>query len=283
MGYFSVPLLTLSSQTTRVIPKFIEKCFRFLLKKENMVEGVFKAPPNERDFERIVKLIDASGEITFTDQTSPITVSHVILHFLDKIPNHILDDSTSSKWETVPTEEKDGKAPYVYVRHLIKKLPKVNQLVLSRIFAFFKIYTLQSSKTGLTVEECARALAPLLVASHTKKQWILDPDVVAIMIKEYKKIFIQFTALESKTSMKSSSKYEEEYIKELSTEFFGGQTMKGLSPNLQVTPQVQNKENKKMCRNVQIQLPNWDRVLHNMLSRDRRYHIAASTSWITVK
>ena len=282
MGFFSVPLLTLASKTSRVIPKFLEKCLRFLLKKENLVKGVFKNPPNYRELNRMIKLIDASGDVTFTDQTNPETVSHIILQFLDKIPNHILVDDNAGKWDGIPLDEKDGKATYVHIRHFVKKLPKANHLLLSRIIAFFKIYCSKASKTDLTVEACSEILAPLLIVNPTEKQWILDPQIVRIMIHSYKKIFTTYVAIETKTSLKRSSKYEEEYMKELSQEFYSAQTMRGIAPNLQQN-QIEVPDNKKMCRNVQIQTPNWDRILHNMLARERRYHAPTTTSWFDTK
>lgn len=282
MGIFGVNLLTLSSQTSRIVPHFLEQCFRFLTTKENRTKGVFKRPGNEREVQRLRNFIEASDELQVSASTSPDAVAQIVLDFISEIPSHILVDENAEKWAEVPVTPKDDKQPYLYVRHIIKKLPPQNSFLLSRIMAFFRIFMLYHETTEIEIDDICNILAPLLIVNKKDRQWVLNQEIVRIMIKDYKKIFNNMSACGEKKSMISSKKFEEEFFPKISQQFFGGGTMKGLPPEM-IKQAKEKNENKKMFRNIDMQAPSWERIIGTMLSRDRRYHAQAQSSLVLFK
>lgn len=277
MGVYKTSLFTLAQRSSRAVPAFLEKCFKFLLTKANLCNDIFKIPGNEREIERLVDVIEASGDVEFPPNTSPHVVAALIMRFLEQIPNHLLVDKHVSKWKEIPTVPTNDKEPYVYIRHFLKKLPTTNLLILSRVFAFFKIFAKYESITNVTAEEIAEILAPVIIVDNDDKDYVTNPEIVMIMIKNYKKIFFNCYSI-SKKKFLSSTEYEEAFFKQISQEFFNTTTSKGL-----VNPTQETFESKKMFRVVDIQRPSLERLLGNLLSRERREHAQVNSTKFSIK
>ncbi|EAY17190.1 RhoGAP domain containing protein [Trichomonas vaginalis G3] len=274
MGVFGTPLLVLVQKQSRAIPPFLEKCFKFLLVKTNLTQDVFRIPGNEREIERLVHIIEASGDVAFNSNTSPHTVAAILMKFLSELPEHVLEDKNASKWST-SLANKGDKEPYTLIRHQVKKLPKANLVFLSRIMAFFKLFAKHEAITGLSLNDIAEILAPNLIADPNDPNYVISTDIVVQMMKNYKKIFHEIYSI-SKKKFISSNDFEKQFFNEIYSEFFT-QTIKVVSNNQETFT------TKKMCRNVELTPPNWERLLGNLLSRERRAHAQTNAPNFTLK
>lgn len=266
MRVLNTPLMTLAQRFSRVIPPFLETCFQYLLDKANLMPDIFKIPVHDREIDRFIHIIEASGDCVFKDNTSPHIVAAIITNFLQNIPNHILDDKYVSKWKEIPLVKTDDKEPYVFIRHYIKKIPIPNLLVLSRTLAFFKLFAKYEAITNVNEEQLSAILAPILIVDKENIDYVTSTEIVSLMIKNYKKIFLNCYSI-SKKKFISSKDFEESYFKNLTSELFT-MTIKHGSPKRNDPKHAQ----RKMCRVIDVSYPNYERLIGNLLSRDRRAH-----------
>ena len=188
MVVFGESLSTLCLKSHHIFPIFLEKCINYLLKPENQIEGIFRINASERDLTRFQRIIDATGDIPIEEITSPFVVANLIMRFISKIPDHLLIDSNASKWDKILTDN-DKSLAYRTARHLVKKLPPINKAIFSRLFALFKILSLNELNTKMGYLQYSILLSPILVEKPTDPRWILKREKIIIFFEFFSKIF----------------------------------------------------------------------------------------------
>jgi len=266
MVVFGESLSLLSIRNQQFIPKFLEKCFNFLLQKEKQVEGLFRINASERELRKLQTTIDATGDFNIDENTSPYAIANLITRFIGMIPEHLLIDSNAGRWDKIMTEGMEKTEVYRNARHLVKKLPPLNRALFSRLIAFFMILAKNESKTRMGIMQFSIILSPILVEKQTDRTWLFKHPKVMVFFENYDKIFSSCSSLEN--DLLISLDVFEQKIGNLDSQYF----LKTDLGQVKLTPIIETKP-KKMCRHVNIEKKTWDGMISTLLAKDKRANL----------
>ena len=198
---FGTPLLEIASQTNQAIPPFLETCFEFMMRNAE-VEGIFRSPGDNAVIKRLILLLDSTNEFQITEDISPFVISNIITRFINHIPGHILIDSNQPKW--------DGELTLEQIKSNINELPRINQALLSRLFAFFIIICRSSHKNKMIDSNIAIILSPILVIDPDNPRWLLKLSNILLIFNNYFEVFGSLSSIDQETGdFLDSAKFNE--------------------------------------------------------------------------
>ncbi|KAF8560518.1 hypothetical protein P879_03954 [Paragonimus westermani] len=113
-----------------VLPQSVVNLFVILYYTGAQVEGIFRRTAVISQVELMRVKVDENSEPITSDICPPMVAAGVLKRFFGEIPGHLLGDNNWDKWVAV-TQISSGEERASQMEGLIKKLPKVNQTLLT--------------------------------------------------------------------------------------------------------------------------------------------------------
>lgn len=253
MVVFGQPIVEIALTTYRAIPPFLEKSFRFLLSNSLLdTKGIFRVCGSDVEIQRFQSVIDATGDITYPNDTKPFVVANLITRFIRQIPNHLLIDKNAAAWESVRTPEEAQK--------LFKALPLIHRAVFTRIIAFFRVVVQHKEKNCMEAKSLAIILSPILISKIDDRTWLLPFSTVEMLINRYDEIFGTMTSFDENGVFMSDVEFNST-IGDICAQFFCQST----AAPLKLKPLVETKQC-KLTRNLEIPKTDWNALFGVLLS-----------------
>ena len=245
-------LVSVALSDQRAVPLFLEKCFKHVLENWIDVEGIFRISGKESEIKELISMIDAIGDITIKNDTSPFTICNIITRFIRDIHQHILLDKNAQAFKKCTTAEQ--------IKSIFNTLPIINKVVFSRFIGFLTLIAKHSDNNRMTLDNIAIILTPMLVDEPQDPQFILPKDVCLLMLKEYNTICEEVPALDSNGNWLSEEAFSKSIESVVSTFLCQSSFM-----TRQLTP-VKVVKQARMVRNVRIDVGGWDSMMNELLA-----------------
>ncbi|EAY18266.1 RhoGAP domain containing protein [Trichomonas vaginalis G3] len=252
MPVWGQSLVSLALTYQRAVPKFLEEAFEFIIKDHLDQEGLFRMAGNDTEIKAMISKIDILNQLQANKNTNPYNVCVIINRFLRDIPGHLFIDSNAQAFQkcTTPTQVKD----------IIRTLPVINRAVISRLFGFLCMVAKHSDKNKMTALNLSIVMAPNLVDDASNATFLLNKDVVLLMIKEYAAIFDDMSSLDSNGNWISDDAFSQITGNVVSA--FLCQSSFMMKP---LTP-IKVEKQARMIRNVRIEISSLDHIMNDLLS-----------------
>lgn len=252
MPVWGQSLVSLALTYQRAVPKFLEEAFDFIIKGYLDREGLFRMAGNDSEIKVMISKIDILNELGAVKNTNPYNVCVIINRFLRDIPGHLFIDSNAQAFQKATTAQQ--------IKDIIRTLPVINRAVISRLFAFLNIVASHSDKNKMTLNNISIVMAPNLVDDPSNPTYLLNKDVVLLMLKEYKTIFDDMCSLDANGNWLSDEDFSKLTGNVVSA--FLCQSSFMMKP---LTP-IKVEKQARMIRNVRIEIGNVDHIMNDLLS-----------------
>ena len=264
MVVYGQPIVEIALTTYKAIPPFLEKSFSFLLSNSRLdTKGIFRISGSDVEIQRFQKVIDATGDITYPNDTKPFVVANLITRFIRQIPNHLLIDKNAEAWEKAKTPEEAQK--------LFKGLPLIHRAVFTRIIAFFRVVTQHKKENCMEAKSLAIILSPILVSKSGDQRWLLSFSTVEMLLDRYDEIFGSMSSFDKNGEFMSDEEFNAT-IGDICSQFFCQST----AAPLKLKPLVETKQC-KLTRNLEISRIDWNDLFSILLSTNYTENDTLST------
>uniref|UniRef100_F6ZCY4 Rho-GAP domain-containing protein n=1 Tax=Ciona intestinalis TaxID=7719 RepID=F6ZCY4_CIOIN len=146
------------------LPAVVRECMDFVEERGITAEGIYRISGIKTKIDELTKIYNRE-ETPDLSKYEPHTVAGVLKSYLRELPDHILTQQCSVKFEEAATKHSKQEKIQGF-RDLLSKLPDCNRILVSWLILHFDQIIRHEQQSKMTIQNISIVLSPTLHISH---------------------------------------------------------------------------------------------------------------------